>query len=196
LPGERTGILLTVGLTLMTALSISHGDSNLECEYCEHESVVPVLDKNIELSPRPGNKYRRACLSCDKWNPATSEETWRTARHPTVLKKGGEGIDDLIRLEEYDYDPELRQLIEEKGLAPEEPEEPGEPAHEEDADAERVTESEESSDAPEVPDTEPDEDEEEEEEEESVNEFECPSCGCHVIGRPDECPGCEADYNW
>lgn len=34
------------------------------------------------------------------------------------------------------------------------------------------------------------------EEGESGNRFECPSCGDVVEGYPDECPSCEASYNW
>ena len=35
-----------------------------------------------------------------------------------------------------------------------------------------------------------------EEDEEPENEFDCPRCGTHVTGFPDECPECPATYNW
>lgn len=28
------------------------------------------------------------------------------------------------------------------------------------------------------------------------NEFDCPNCGTHLTGYPDECPECEVPYRW
>jgi len=33
-------------------------------------------------------------------------------------------------------------------------------------------------------------------EQDDVNEFDCPKCGTHLTGYPDECPDCAVPYRW
>lgn len=53
------------------------------CQYCDDGEIVPVLDKNIEERDQPGNKYRRLCVSCERFNRMASGEEWD--RHPDAL---------------------------------------------------------------------------------------------------------------
>ena len=47
-----------------------------EYKYGHENQVVPVLDKTMEQQPRAGNKYRRSCLTCERWLPMCSEDTF------------------------------------------------------------------------------------------------------------------------
>lgn len=55
------------------------------CKYCQQNQVVPVLDEEIEQRPRPGNKFRRFCQSCERWLPMCSSNYFRTHPTPHVL---------------------------------------------------------------------------------------------------------------
>ena len=68
-----------------------------ECKYGHECQVVPVLDKKIEQQPRAGNKYRRYCLSCERWLPMCSEEFFRTHSNPHCLPIGE---DEIVQLSE------------------------------------------------------------------------------------------------
>mgnify|MGYP000639047981 FL=1 len=68
-----------------------------ECKYCHDDQVVPVLDKEMEQQPRAGNKYRRHCLSCERWLPMCSEEYFRTHSDPHCLPIGEH---EIVRLSE------------------------------------------------------------------------------------------------
>ncbi len=84
------------------------------CKYCGSARTVPVLDKRIERSPKPGNKYRAACLECERWLPVTSESEFRRHSNPHVLPAdaASDAVHRLIPLEEYDYDDEWADLVE------------------------------------------------------------------------------------
>jgi len=55
------------------------------CKYCQQNQVVPVLDEEIEQRPRPGNKFRRFCQSCERWLTMCSAKYFRTHPTPHVL---------------------------------------------------------------------------------------------------------------
>lgn len=89
------------------------------CKYCGSGKAVPVLDKRIENSPKPGNKYRAACLAedCQRWLPLASEEEFRAHPRPHVLPAdaGSDDVHRVIPLEEYDYGEEWASLAESAG---------------------------------------------------------------------------------
>ena len=108
-----------------------------ECQWCDDGGeIVPVLDKNIEERDKPGNKYRRLCVQCDRFNRMASGEEWEN--HPGAL---------VIPVGEP---REASAAVEASLFLDDEPE----------------------------------------------NEFQCPNCGTHLTGYPDECPDCPAEFQW
>lgn len=143
------------------------------CKYCGSANAVPILDKRIEGSPKPGNPWRSGCLDCERWLPLSNEETFREHPRPHVLPPdaGSDEIDAVVPLEEYDYSDEWADLVERVRAGDQEPD--------------RALATDGGSD--------PDDDVDE-----AVNRFECPATGCGdpVEGKPDECPHCGASYDW
>lgn len=143
------------------------------CKYCHSTSAVPVLDKRIEKSPKPGNKYRSACLNCERWLPLASEAEFRGHPRPHVLPAdaGSDEVDRLIPLEEYDYGDEWADLVQQ----------------ETDQQAQQAI-----ADGGEEPDR------DDGDGDETINRFECPATGCTRTneGKPASCPGCGAVYQW
>lgn len=149
-----------------------------ECDYCPENAVVPVLDKNIERSPKPGNKFRQCCMACGQWAQMTSEAHFRGHDHPHVLPLGESERDGLVRLSEYDYGPEWDDLVDKVSDEPD-----AEPEHPENRGKALATDG--GVDEPE-PEPEPE------------NSFVCPMDGCEAehTGYPDECGSCGAAYQW
>lgn len=58
------------------------------CTYCDSDRLVPVLDKNIEEQDKPGNKYRRLCLACDRFGRMASADEWRDHDDARVIPAG------------------------------------------------------------------------------------------------------------
>ena len=147
-----------------------------KCRNCEDTAVIPVLDKNIERSPRPGNKYRRCCLTCGKWHKMTSQEYFERHSHPYILPLGESEHTGLVKRREYDYGPEIDDLVDHVTQNDPEPE------------AEVATDG-----GTEVADL-----GENDETEDSENTFICPSEGCEAehTGYPDQCGECGTDYHW
>lgn len=83
------------------------------CKYCGSGRAVPILDKRLENSPKRGNKYRAACLECERWLPLASESEFRTHSNPHVLPADApsDAVHRLVPLEEYDYGPEWAALV-------------------------------------------------------------------------------------
>lgn len=159
------------------------------CEYCASERVVPVLDKRIEKAPRAGNKYRTRCLGCWRWLPMTSKAAFKQHENSHILPADAdpEKEDNLVALDDYDYRDEIEELVEKQER---------QRAADVAADGGKVLATDGGQDVPEseTPTVEDDDDEEQGER----NRFECPAtgCGATVDGRPEECPECEAPYNW
>lgn len=166
-----------------------------ECRYCGCEKVVPVLDKRIEQSPKAGNKFRTACIGCNRWLPMTSEEVFRSHDRPHVLPLEGvpklssdedPDVEDVVPLEDYDYGPELADLVERIS-----------------GDGGQTAATDGGQDVPETGDDDV-EDELEDDDEEAENRFQCPATNCDAVhvGHPDECTdpvegeGCGIGYNW
>ena len=165
-----------------------------ECRYCASGRVVPVLLKRIERSPTAGNKYRLFCQGCERWLPFCGESDYRQALHPHVLPADGdpdEAAEHIVPLEDYDYGPEWADLVEQATGDRPDPESGMAMADGGDG----VEEADEADD--DQADEEPESDDEDGEDDvEVINRFECPGCGATVEGYPDECPTCEAPYNW
>lgn len=53
-----------------------------DCQYCESERVVPVMDKRMDGTVKRwgGNRFRGFCLVCRKFGAFTSREAWED--HP------------------------------------------------------------------------------------------------------------------
>lgn len=140
------------------------------CQYCGSGKAYPVLDKRIENSPKPGNKYRAACLGCERWLPLTSEEEFRAHPEPHVLPAdaGSDELGRIVPLEEYDYGEEWAELVEQ--------------ANDQQAVADGGSHVVDDDDRSEEP----------------ANRFQCPATGCEaeVEGKPPECPECGAPYQW
>lgn len=149
------------------------------CRYCSEPAVVPVLDKNIERSPKAGNKFRRFCLACTRVLPMTSEEYFREHDRPHVLQVGDSLDPDepgsVVPLNEYDYGPEWDDLADQI--------QNGQTAATDGGESDRSSDD--------VDDAGDDADDEE------ANRFECPRRDCDEVhdGYPDECD-CGAVYNW
>lgn len=156
-----------------------------ECEWCDDDAVVPVLDKGIERSPTPGNKFRRRCLACHRWHPMTSEQAYREHDHPHVLPLGADGDADgsLVPLEDYDYAPEWRELV---ARVSDDVDAPGHSGGGKVAMTDGGSNTEPATTEEDVEDDEPD------------NQFVCPYDDCETehTGFPEECDGCGGDYNW
>lgn len=58
------------------------------CQYCGSDRVVPVLDKNIEERDKPGNKYRRVCVACERFGRMASADEWEAHDDALVLPAG------------------------------------------------------------------------------------------------------------
>ncbi|WIV67543.1 hypothetical protein [Natrialbaceae archaeon AArc-T1-2] len=147
-----------------------------ECRYCSSLRTVPVLVKRIERSEKPGNKYRTFCWGCESWGPMTSGQHFRESLHPHVLPADGDPDDpeDVIPLEEYDYEAEWEDLVDDVV---------DRRADRARTDGGVIDHTKEAPD--ENPDPEPD-----------VHAFECPSCATTVTGYPDHCPHCQVPYDW
>lgn len=143
-----------------------------KCRSCGSRSVVPVLDKRIERNPTGGgNKYRQYCTACEKWQPSTSAERFENHPEPHVLPVDGDPKDPetIIPLTAYDYGPELADLADQVEKRQRAVTDGGEPEAADPADTD---------------------------DEEPENEFNCPECGEHQVGFPDECGHCGARYQW
>lgn len=151
-----------------------------ECRYCGSERTVPVLDARMEGQPHGGNPYKWRCLGCSRWLPLATKEAFKQHHRPHVLPKDADPEADgcTIPLEDWDrperFD-EIRERIEsyrgrKRPYA-------------------LVTDGGDDTDEVDV-------DDDQDDVEESPNRFECPTCGEEVTGYPDECPHCEAGYNW
>lgn len=159
-----------------------------ECDGCDDAAVVPVLDKGIERSPTPGNKFRQRCLACGRWHTMTSEEAFRSHDHPHVLPLGedGDAIESLVPLEDYQYGPEWRDLAARIGDDVEEPD--GEVVGHSGGGKDAMTDGGVNTEPATV----------EEEDDEPENLFVCPyeDCETEHTGYPEECGGCGGIYNW
>ncbi|APW99400.1 hypothetical protein CHINAEXTREME_17200 [Halobiforma lacisalsi AJ5] len=134
--------------------------------------------KRIERSEKPGNKYRTFCWGCESWGPMTSGQHFRESLHPHVLPADGDPDDpeDVIPLEEYDYEDEWEDLVDDV--------------------VDRRTDR---ARADGSPDDNPPDDNSKSTDENPVSgghEFECPNCETDVTGYPDNCPHCSVPYNW
>ena len=114
--------------------------SGRSCQYCDSDRLVPVLDKNIEERDKPGNKYRRLCLACDRFGRMAGGDEWRNHPDARILPAG---------------EPRKASAVVEASLF----------------------------------ETADDDDEPE-------NEFDCPVCGRHLTGYPEQCPECSAAFEW
>lgn len=156
-----------------------------ECEYCGADDVVPVIDKRIERRPTAGNKYRQRCLACWRWHPCCAAEDWETH--------------DDARILPADADPDNEENL----LTPEEWEREKAEEEREQKQNERLKEVKERVGGGEVATDGAGDDqdhgddvEDSDDEVEETNEFDCPECGEHVTGFPDECPACGVPYRW
>lgn len=138
------------------------------CRYCASERVAAVLDKRMEKSPTAGNKYRKLCLACSRWLPMCGAADFQTADHQHVLPA--------------DADPD--------------DEEPTVPAEEYDGPVDGLATAASGDDEAPTAMTDGGTDLDDQDDEEHVNEFDCPECGEHLTGYPDECPTCEVPYRW
>lgn len=159
------------------------------CEHCDERAVVPVLDKNIDQSPLPGNKYRTCCIACGAFGPMTSERHWREHRRPHVLPKGRDAdVGAIIPLTEYDYAHEYRELIDRIRATGDVDADPGdvrEQAAKQRPEATAIADggqSEPKSDEPDYHD--------------ESHRFDCPCCGRELAGYPDDCTHCGATFGW
>ena len=143
------------------------------CQYCASERVAAVLDKRIEKSPTAGNKYRKRCLACERWLPMCSAGDFQTAEHQHVLPADVDPDEDDPTVPAVEFNGAVDGLSGATDATADTPE--------------ALTDGGE--------DVEPDGDGDEEPD---VNTFDCPGCGGHVEGYPDECPhdGCGVPYNW
>lgn len=146
--------------------------TNEDCHLCYSTRVVPVLDKRIERSPKPGNKYRSYCLHCESWLPMTSAKSYEESLHPHVLPADGDSQNpaDVIPADEYGYEAETADLLEKMN---------GDGR----ANASRKANGAESEPRSAI-------------EPPSEHEFECPSCRQPVVGYPLNCPYCNISYDW
>ena len=138
------------------------------CQYCASERVAAVLDKRMEHSPTAGNKYRKRCLSCERWLPMCSAGDFQTAEHQHVLPRDADPDDDEPTVPADEFDGPVDGLATRGG-----------------------------DDAPTaMTDGGEDLDDQDDEEHDDVNEFDCPECDTHLTGYPDECPDCGVPYRW
>lgn len=135
------------------------------CEHCGSERVAAVLWKQIEQSPRSGNKYRLRCLNCGKWLPCCSAADFQAADRRHVLPADVDPDADDPTVPVADYDGQVDGI-------------------------QGATDGDDGLRADGGTDDQPQTDQDDR------NEFDCPACGSHQTGYPDECPDCGAPYNF
>jgi len=166
------------------------------CKYCSSTRVAVVLDKRIQASPTPGNKYRKRCLECSRWLPMASAAQFETAKFRHVLPRDAdpEGEEPTVPAEEFDG--QVRSA-----LTPEQHAERRAEAADEVAEvlADGGTEGVEKPDDGEAEAADDDQDDEDDGDDQDDEEhtFECPRCHARNTGYPEECEGgCGAVYDW
>ena len=177
------------------------------CGFCSSTRVAVVIDKRIEASPTPGNKYRKRCLACDKWLTMASTAEFETCDFKHVLPRDADpdAEDPTVPADEYDgkvrsaLTPEQHaqrrddstELVADGGTEDveqvPEPEGDGPDDGEADVDADDDLEG----------GDQDDQDDESNGEYAGEHTFECPRCGAANFGYPEECEGgCGAVYDW
>lgn len=144
-----------------------------ECRYCGSRRVRPVLVARMQGRPQGGNPFKDFCTSCDRWLAMTSRDRFKEHLHPLVLPRDGDESDpdDIIPLEDWDESERFEDVL----ARLENYRDRDQPGVDDDAQVAVA-------DGGEV--------------EESINRFGCPGCGEEVTGKPEQCPHCEAPYNW
>jgi phage FluMu protein Com len=173
------------------------------CGFCSSTRVAVVIDKRIEASPTPGNKYRKRCLACDKWLTMASTAEFETSDYKHVLPRDADpdADDPTVPADEYDgkvrsaLTPEQHaqrrddstELVADGGTEDVEQPDEDDEGHKGNSDTSPSTS--ESSETSEDRDDGDDSDEE--------HTFECPRCHAVNTGYPEECEGgCGAVYDW
>lgn len=148
--------------------------SKSKCSYCDQRAVVAVLDKHIELSDVDGgNKYWLFCSAddCQSWISMCSEERFRTAQRQFVLPVDADrenAPDSLVAFADYDYGPEIEELLEKR-------------VRQGDSNEENESGQNRGSD---------------EQDDDEINEFACPACDHEQTGYPSHCRECGVEYDW
>ena len=174
------------------------------CGFCSSTRVAVVIDKRIEASPTPGNKYRKRCLACDKWLTMASTAEFETCEYKHVLPRDADpdAEDPTVPADEYDgkvrsaLTPEQHaqrrddstELVADGGTEDVEQPDEDDEGHKGNSDTSPSTS--------EPSETSEDRDEGDESDGEE-HTFECPRCHALNTGYPEECEGgCGAVYDW
>lgn len=141
--------------------------------------MVPVLDKNIEEQDRPGNKFRRLCVACERFGRMASGEEWADHDGALVIPAGEpRDADAAIQASVFNSQGHA-DVAAPSGEGRQESTETATDGGNDGADDADPDQQIETSDGPD-----PD------------NEFDCPACGTYCTGYPDVCSNCGAPFEW
>ena len=69
---------------------------SVPCLFCGSDRTVPVLYERMDRSWVEGNKFRRYCEGCERWQRCCSRAEWTEHRKPMVLPAGADASDPIL----------------------------------------------------------------------------------------------------